>query len=281
MTNRLLRPNETSDELGGDEELDPKLFWQDASFGRNYFSMCATERDRFAYDNLLGHAVPDDQEDDSFPLPLRAMFEDDDGATEAHGQVDERYDHPQPEPSGSDWPLLPSLDSDHFDDVQGKVMPVQTVNDILQKRHHSVVDGDEARQGGEESTIGGDVGDKDNGRRMSKRAQKPPASHALIAVGWLPSAVQYLTDRNLGSEWLDLLAAWQVLEGLISESGVTDKGSTGCHHIKAFVAVDMASKPTLQRLSSSSSILLVRISRLVEHVAARVATIRNRSPACS
>ncbi|KAK0465770.1 hypothetical protein IW261DRAFT_1574848 [Armillaria novae-zelandiae] len=92
-----------------------------------------------------------------------------------------------------------------FTDVDGELTPVQMVNDNLQKRHHEAVEGDEARVD--------DDGGEDHERRMSKRTRKPPASHVAITVGWLPSAVQYLSDPNLSSEWLDLLGAWQVLEG--------------------------------------------------------------------
>ncbi|KAK0478643.1 hypothetical protein EDD18DRAFT_1364571 [Armillaria luteobubalina] len=81
------------------EDLDPQLFWQDASFGHDYFSMGATEHDQLAYDNLLGHAVLDHEgEGESFPFAL--------GTISGEGPVDltipaEHYPYLQPEPEGS------------------------------------------------------------------------------------------------------------------------------------------------------------------------------------
>lgn len=224
-------PTESSGELGG-EEFDPQLFWQDATFGHEYFSMGATERDRLAYDNLLGRTAFDD-EGESFPFTSGATFGDDDGADLRISS--EHHQCLQPELEGSQLPLLPSLGSDQIDkhginadllsvvprssfstDVDGELTPVLMVNSELQKRQHRAIEG---LQGEGESVIADDDGGEDHERRTSKRARKPPASRAVVAVGWLPSAVQYLTDTNLGLEWVDLLAAWQALEAQISQNG--------------------------------------------------------------
>ncbi|KAK0499959.1 hypothetical protein EDD18DRAFT_1348763 [Armillaria luteobubalina] len=252
----MLQPSGSREELGGDE-LDPQLFWQDASFGGDYFSMGATERDRLAYDNLLGHAALD-HEDESFPFTSGTMFGEVDAAGDGQvvlGIPGEQHPYPQLEPEESLLPLLPSH-RDHIDehetdadlpspssvpktsfptDFDGDLTPVR----IRRKRHNRVAnesegrqeesgmvaDGNEGRQ--EESTTVDEDAGEDHERRTSKRARKPPASRAVVAVGWLPSAVQYLTDSNLGSEWGDLLAAWQVLEAQISQSGSPTKGRLG------------------------------------------------------
>ncbi|KAK0232790.1 hypothetical protein IW262DRAFT_1451347 [Armillaria fumosa] len=48
--------------------------------------------------------------------------------------------------------------------------------------------------------------------RTSKHTCKLPASHKVVAAGWLPSTINYLTDLELGEEWHNLLVAWQTLE---------------------------------------------------------------------
>ncbi|KAK0467411.1 hypothetical protein IW261DRAFT_1574131 [Armillaria novae-zelandiae] len=272
-------PSRSGGENGGDDgenggdEFDPELFWQDAMFGWQYFATGATECDRLAYDDVLGHVVLD-HEGESFPLL---------GATDADGDVD-LVNPPEP---AFQLPRLPSSDQEYINedetdtadspsstvtrgsfstDVDGELTPVQMVNDNLQKRHHEAVEGDEARVD--------DDGGEDHERRMSKRTRKPPASHVAITVGWLPSAVQYLSDPNLSSEWLDLLGAWQVLEGLISGR------STGRYYIKTFVIDYLASKPLLQRISPAAGIILSRVSCMVEHFAAELATIGDGTPAC-
>ncbi|KAK0207811.1 hypothetical protein IW262DRAFT_1469158 [Armillaria fumosa] len=53
-------------------------------------------------------------------------------------------------------------------------------------------------------------------------------------MGWLPLAVLYLTYTNFGSEWVDLLVAWQVLEVLFMKQ-VTDQGLIGCYYIKTII----------------------------------------------
>ncbi|KAK0477737.1 hypothetical protein EDD18DRAFT_1365240 [Armillaria luteobubalina] len=218
----LLPFNENSEDLSG-SEFNAQLFWQDARFGQDIFSMGTTEHDRLAYDNLLGHVISD-HEAESFPL-LGTVFRDDDEAAENDnvdpGAPSKEYKYAQPEPAtqlASKLPLLPSVDQDHINNEQASfsagdddnLTPVQMVNDKLLKQHHEAAEGSEGRLGEE------GLGEEDHERKMSKQAQKPPASHAAVAAGWLPSAVQYLMDINLGAEWLDLLAAWQTLEALIS-----------------------------------------------------------------
>ncbi|KAK0482874.1 hypothetical protein EDD18DRAFT_1362405 [Armillaria luteobubalina] len=78
----IFLPSESSEEPGGDE-LDPQLFWQDATFGQDYFAMGATEHDRVAYNDLLGR-VTFNHEGESFPL-MGAMLLD--------GDVDLDRDH--------------------------------------------------------------------------------------------------------------------------------------------------------------------------------------------
>ncbi|KAK0488215.1 hypothetical protein EDD18DRAFT_1359904 [Armillaria luteobubalina] len=236
--------SESADEITRDE-LDPQV-WQDAMFGYDFFSMGSTERDRLAYDNLLGHGVFD-YEGGSFPLTPHATFAEDDGTGDLDlGFPQEQDKYAQPE-SESQLPLLPSPTQDDFDDdeicadvprpfnmpgtssstdVDGETTPTLTVN---RKRHHRAVDGNLGQQLGEEAATVNEEGGEDTERRVSKRARKLPASHATIAVGWLPSAVQYLMDPNLGSEWLNLLAAWQVLEALISQRGSPSKGQLGAN----------------------------------------------------
>ncbi|KAK0477821.1 hypothetical protein IW261DRAFT_1565606 [Armillaria novae-zelandiae] len=261
----MLQPSESCEELGR-EDWDPQLFWQDARFGHDYFSMSATERDRLAYDNLLGCAVLDHKgEGESFPFT---------GAISGEGQVDlgisgDHYPDLQAELEGSPLPLLPSHDRDHTDvheldadlpsrssvprtppsrQFDGELTPVR----MRRKRHNRVVDGNEQRQDESATVVDGSEGDagedlerrtskrqqeesaavdedagEEHERRTSKRARRLPASRALVAVGWLPSAVQYLTDSNLGPEWADLLAAWQVLEAQISQNGSPTKGRLG------------------------------------------------------
>ncbi|KAK0492868.1 hypothetical protein EDD18DRAFT_1108478 [Armillaria luteobubalina] len=136
----MLQPSESHEEVGGDE-LDPQLFWQDASFG--------------------GHAALD-PEDESFPFTSGAMF----GEVNAVGddQVDlgipgEQHPYPQPELKGSPLPLLPNHIDEHkmegdlpspssmpatsfSTDFDGDLMPVQ----MRWKRHNRVVDGNEGQQ---------------------------------------------------------------------------------------------------------------------------------------
>ncbi|KAK0478642.1 hypothetical protein EDD18DRAFT_1364570 [Armillaria luteobubalina] len=147
-------------------------------------------------------------------------------------------------PSPSSVPRTPF--STQFD---GKLTPVR----MRRKRHHRVVDGNEQQQEESATVIGGSEGqqevsatvvdgnkgqqeesatvNEDTGeeheRRTSKHARKPPASRAVVVVGWLPSAVQYLTDRNLRPEWADLLATWQILEAQITQNGSPTKGRLG------------------------------------------------------
>ncbi|KAK0460311.1 hypothetical protein IW261DRAFT_1429097 [Armillaria novae-zelandiae] len=160
-------PSGSGRENGGDE-FDPKLFWQDATFGQEYFAMGATERDRLVYDDVLGRVVLD-HEGESFPLP---------GAMDADGDVD-LVNPPEP---AFQLPRLPSSDQEYINedetdaadspsstmtrgsfltDVDGELTPVQMVNDNLQKRHHEAVEGDEAWVD--------DGGGEDHERRMSKR----------------------------------------------------------------------------------------------------------------
>ncbi|KAK0493409.1 hypothetical protein EDD18DRAFT_1356851 [Armillaria luteobubalina] len=178
----ILCASGSGEELGGDEELDPQLFWQDASFGHEYFSM--------------GHAVLD-HEGDSFPLTSGAMFGDDDGGVRAHSLLDvgfpsEQYNYPQQsEPEGSQLLLLPRPDSDRVDEheidpnlppsvlttpstaVHRKLTPVRIANNKPWKR-----------QGEEASAIEDEDGGEDHERRTSKHARKPPASCASwVSVG--------------------------------------------------------------------------------------------------
>ncbi|KAK0221286.1 hypothetical protein IW262DRAFT_1296016 [Armillaria fumosa] len=178
---------------------------------------------------------------------LHATFAEDNGTGDLNlGFPQEQDKYAQPEPK-SQLPLLPSPTRDDFDDhkicadipgpssiprtssstdVDGETTPMLTVNC---KRHHRAVDGNLGQQLGKEAATVDEEGGEDTERRVSKRAWKLPASRAMITVGWLPSAVQYLTDPNLGSEWLDLLAAWQVLEVLISQRGSPSKGRLGAN----------------------------------------------------
>ncbi|KAK0493940.1 hypothetical protein EDD18DRAFT_1355855 [Armillaria luteobubalina] len=245
----MLQPSESCEELGR-EDLDPQLFWQDTSFGHNYFLMGATEHDRLVYNNLLGHAVLDhEDEGESFPFIS--------GTMSGEGPVDLRipgkdYPYLQPEPEGSQLPLLPSHDQDHTDvhemDVDlpspssvpripfltqfdGELTPEEELVMVIdgskgwQEVSATVVDGNEGQQ--EESTTVDEDAGEEHERRMSKHAWKLPASHAVVAVSWLPSEVKYLTDGNLGPEWADLLADWQVLEVQISQNGSPTKGQLG------------------------------------------------------
>ncbi|KAK0474619.1 hypothetical protein IW261DRAFT_1568621 [Armillaria novae-zelandiae] len=238
----MLQPSKSCEELGR-EDWDPQLFWQDAHFGHDYFSMSATEHDRLAYDNLLGRAVLDHKgKGKSFPFT---------GTISGEGQVDlgisgDHYPDLQPELEGSPLPLLPSHDQDHTDvheldadllsrssmprtppsrQFDGELTPVQ----MRRKWHNRVIDGNKQQQDESAMVVDGSEGDagEDLERRMSKRAWRPPASRALVAVGWLPLAVQYLTDSNLGPEWAHLLAAWQVLEAQISQNRSPTKGRLG------------------------------------------------------
>ncbi|KAK0501995.1 hypothetical protein EDD18DRAFT_1100490 [Armillaria luteobubalina] len=215
LTELILSPSGSSKENGGDK-LDPQLFWQDATFGQDYFAMGTTKHDRLAYNELLGRVVLN-HEGKSFPL-MDALLAD----------SDVNLGTP-PEPMFQ-LLLLPSLNREHIDEDEidaGKLTPVR-------KRHHKAVEGHGAQLGEEESAGVDDDGGEDHKWRMSKHVQKPPASHSAIAAGWLPSAVQYLSDTNLGSEWLDLLKQ------------VANEGLTGRYYLKTFVVDHMASKPLLQ-----------------------------------
>ncbi|KAK0478691.1 hypothetical protein EDD18DRAFT_1364547 [Armillaria luteobubalina] len=180
----ILPASGSGEELGGDEELDPQLFWQDASFGHEYFSMGATEHDRLAYNNLLGHTVLD-HKGDSFPLTSGAMFGDDDGGVRAHSLLDvgfpsEQYNYLQQlEPEGSQLPLLPRPDSDRVDKheidpdlppsvltmpstaVHRKLTPVGIANDTPWKR-----------QGEEALAIKDEDGREDHRRRAENDVQQ-------------------------------------------------------------------------------------------------------------
>ncbi|KAK0494771.1 hypothetical protein EDD18DRAFT_1354757 [Armillaria luteobubalina] len=221
------------------DELDPQV-WQDAMFGHDFFSVGSMEHDQLAYDNLLGHAVFN-YEGGSFPLMPHTMFAEDNGTGDLDlGFPQEQDKYMQPE-SESQLPLLPSPIQDDFNDnkicadiprpsnmpgmssltdVDGKTTPMPMVNC---KQHHRVVNGNLGQQLGKEAATVDEEGGEDTERRVSKCAQKLPASHAMVTVGWLLSAVQYLMDPNLSSEWLNLLAAWQVLEALISQCGSPSK----------------------------------------------------------
>ncbi|KAK0498121.1 hypothetical protein EDD18DRAFT_1350743 [Armillaria luteobubalina] len=65
------------------------------------------------------------------------------------------------------------------------------------------------------------IEDNDNGVhsevRVSKRTRKPCGPRGIVATGWLPSALGYLMDPALGSEWQELLVKWQDLEGRMSQ----------------------------------------------------------------
>ncbi|PBK58614.1 hypothetical protein ARMSODRAFT_1028111 [Armillaria solidipes] len=118
----VLVPSKSSKELGG-EELDPQIFWQDAGFGHEYFSMSTTERDRLNYDNLLGHSAFD-YEGESFPLTLGAIFGDNNGAA-GNDDIDlripsELYDQFL-QPGKSQLPLLPSPGSDEIDGYETNI----------------------------------------------------------------------------------------------------------------------------------------------------------------
>ncbi|KAK0492140.1 hypothetical protein EDD18DRAFT_1109230 [Armillaria luteobubalina] len=75
------------------------------------------------------------------------------------------------------------------------------------------------------------IEDDDNGVhsevRVSKHAHKPCSPHGIIATGWLPSALGYLMDPALGSEWQELLVKWQDLEGRMSQVAGCSPGK-GC-----------------------------------------------------
>ncbi|KAK0497916.1 hypothetical protein EDD18DRAFT_1104419 [Armillaria luteobubalina] len=64
--------------------------------------------------------------------------------------------------------------------------------------------------------------------RASKRARKPRIHREVVATGWLPPAVGYLSDITLGVEWQDLLVSWQDLEGRLQVQGCSpEKGHMG------------------------------------------------------
>ncbi|KAK0470847.1 hypothetical protein IW261DRAFT_1572686 [Armillaria novae-zelandiae] len=166
---------------------------------------------------LLGRVVLD-QEDESFPLSgcdsLEMTMKQ-----AGDGDVDISI---APLPLVAHMPRTSVLT-----DVVGDLTPIPgIVNDKPQKRHHEA---ERIMRGG-----------------LSKLCT---ASHrqsrAAIAVGWLPSAIQYLTDPNLGSEWLDLSGRLASIGAAHFTMWVAVQELTGCYLIKTFVAEHMASKPTL------------------------------------
>ncbi|KAK0500828.1 hypothetical protein EDD18DRAFT_1101818 [Armillaria luteobubalina] len=66
------------------------------------------------------------------------------------------------------------------------------------------------------------------GVRASKRTHKPHTHCEVVATGWLPPTVGYLSDITLGMEWQDLLVSWQDLEGHFQAQGCfPEKGHMG------------------------------------------------------
>ncbi|KAK0501076.1 hypothetical protein EDD18DRAFT_1348540 [Armillaria luteobubalina] len=235
-TDQMLPHSKSGEDSAGDK-LDPQV-WQDATFGHDFFSMGAMERDQLAYNNLLGRRTVFNYEGGSFPLTPHAMFgEDDDGAGDIDlGFPQEQDEYAQPEPE-SQLPLLPSPTWDAFNDHEIDA-DIPRPSSMLRTSSSTDVDGGPTQiqmvngkqhQQEEDAVTVDDKGGEDTERRMSKCAWKPPASCAVIAAGWLPSAVQYLMDPNLGSDWLDLLVAWQVLEVLILQHGSPSKGRLGAN----------------------------------------------------
>ncbi|KAK0500242.1 hypothetical protein EDD18DRAFT_1102398 [Armillaria luteobubalina] len=64
--------------------------------------------------------------------------------------------------------------------------------------------------------------------QASKRACKPRTCREVVAMGWMPPAVGYLSDATLGSEWQNLLVSWQDLEACLQAQGCSPgKGHMG------------------------------------------------------
>ncbi|SJL18493.1 uncharacterized protein ARMOST_22083 [Armillaria ostoyae] len=231
--------------------LEPDVF-NDAGFGHSYYMMRSTEQDRFEYDLLLGRAgFAREDEDEGFPfmdgiclerngadlsftpqsfqLPLDQSLQRELPLLPHWYQRDEHDDRGSDEESSQPVTMLShDIDSTTLPAVPNAIKDQRQNADGNDKRrkHHAI----EAMEGSEGlSTITPDGNKEDSEVRTSKRARKPAAPRQAIAVGWLPSAVQYLTDNALGSEWMDLLVSWQALEARmsLSQAGSPGKGWMG------------------------------------------------------
>ncbi|KAK0228036.1 hypothetical protein IW262DRAFT_1455232 [Armillaria fumosa] len=105
--------------------------------------------------------------------------------------------------------------------------------------------------------------------RASKHARKPHTRCEVIAMGWLPPAVGYLSDVTLGLQWQNLLVSWQDLKERLQVQGCSPGkvaspvfavfttnsllGPYGRTIIKTFSIIALARKPSLQRLPTPTS----------------------------
>ncbi|KAK0482838.1 hypothetical protein EDD18DRAFT_1112474 [Armillaria luteobubalina] len=163
------------------DDINPDLL-EDASFGHAYFGMTSMEADCGDYDSLLGHPSSS-EEAVSFPFSR---------IDHGHAEMDINplfHDPPINLPQSLQWPH------------DTKDLEV-TDKSITQWNSPELED---------RSKDGMEI-------RMSKHTHKPPASHGVVAVGWLPSAVTYLMDLELGEEWQDLLIVWQALEAVVHQA---------------------------------------------------------------
>ncbi|KAK0497445.1 hypothetical protein EDD18DRAFT_1462239 [Armillaria luteobubalina] len=193
------------------DDFNPDLF-EDASFGHAYFGMTSMEADHGDYNSLLG-CPSSSKEAVSFPF----------------GRIDHRHVEmdidplfhglemaPFQEPHVPQLPCLPDplVDLSQLPQCPHNTEDLEVTDKIIMQWNSPELE-DRSKDGIEV--------------RTSKRTRKPPASCGVIAVGWLPSAITYLTDLELSEEWQDLLIAWQALEMRmsLSQGGAPGKGRMG------------------------------------------------------
>ncbi|KAK0488252.1 hypothetical protein EDD18DRAFT_1335173 [Armillaria luteobubalina] len=174
------------------DDFDPDLF-KDAGFGHAYFGMTSTEADHGDYGSLLGHPSSS-KEAVSFPF----------------GRIDHGHAEIDINPLFHD----PLVDLSQSPQCPHDTKDLEATDEIIMQRNSPELE-DRSKDGIEV--------------RMSKCTCKPPASHGVVAVGWLPSTITYLTDLELGEEWQDLRIAWQALEVRmsLSQGGTPGKGRMG------------------------------------------------------
>lgn len=194
------------------DDIDPHLF-DDADFGHDYFGMTSTEADRRDYDSLLGHSSCSEG---AVSFPFSRI---DHGHAEM--DIDPLFHSREPVPFEEPHLQLPSLpdppdivDSPQSPQGSHNTVDLEATGESITQRNRPELD-DRSKDG----TV----------VRTSKRTRKRPAPREVVAVGWLPSAINYLTDLDLGEEWQDLLMAWQALEGRmsLSQGGTPGKGRMG------------------------------------------------------
>ncbi|KAK0493250.1 hypothetical protein EDD18DRAFT_1356673 [Armillaria luteobubalina] len=164
------------------DKIDCQLF-EHVDFSHAYFGMTLTDANHQDYDRLLGHP-PCSEEEVTFPFTMPIAHEHTDMDIDPfHGLDMTPFEEPR-------LPLLPTPDV-----IVSPQSPQGSPNPK---------DLEATEATGEKANV--------TEIRTSKHTCKPPASCGVVAVGWLPLAINYLTDLELSEEWQDLLVAWQALE---------------------------------------------------------------------